>query len=324
MYCEGGNKMVSYIAKRLLISVLVVFIVSVFAFSLMQLMPGDPARLALGFEASEEDVQALRVEMNLDKPVLTQYALWLKNMAHGDFGQSVIYKRPVADILAERLPRTVAIGVFALIISVPIGILVGVLSAIRRGKVLDQILTFFTTVTLGMPVFWVGILLIMLFAVWLKILPIQGFTSPADDFGEFLRRAILPVTCMALGMIAGVARQTRTNMLDSINQDYIRTARANGLGELSVIYKHALKNALIPIVTIVGMQVRIVIGGSLLVEALFNIAGIGQLLTNAINNRDYLIVQCCTLLISLFTVAVNLVVDIVYGLVDPRIRLARR
>ncbi len=316
--------MVSYIVKRLLISLLVVFIVSIFAFSLMQIMPGDPARLALGFEASEEDVQALREEMNLDKPILVQYTLWLQNMFKGDFGESVIYKRPVADIIAERLPRTVSIGICALVISVPLGIFVGIVSAVRRGKILDQILTFFTTVTLGMPVFWTGILSILFFSVWLKILPIQGYTSPSEDLAGFVRQAILPVSCMALGMIAGVARQTRTNMLDSVNQDYIRTARANGLGEASVVYKHALKNTMIPIVTIVGMQVRIVIGGSLLVEALFNIAGIGQLLTSAINNRDYLIVQCCTLLISLFTVGVNLLVDILYGLVDPRIRLARR
>ena len=316
--------MSTYIIKRLLISVFIVFVVSVFSFSLIQVMPGDPARLALGFEASEEDVQALREEMNLDKPVLTQYTLWIKGLFKGDLGQSVIYKQPVSNLLAERLPRTIFLGLPALLLAAPIGILIGIVCAVRRGKLSDQLLTFLMTLGIGMPVFWLGIIGIYVFAVWLRVLPMTGYTSPLVNFGDYVRKAILPVSCMAIGMIAGIARQTRTNMLDSINQDYIRTARANGLAEKSVIYKHALKNALIPVVTIIGMQIRIVIGGSLLVEQLFNIAGLGSMLTTAINNRDYLIVQNCTLLIALFTVAANLIVDILYGFIDPRIRLSRR
>lgn len=314
----------TYIIKRILISLLVVFLVSIFSFSLMQVMPGDPARLALGYEAAEEDVQALREEMNLDKPILVQYFLWIQNLFKGDFGDSVIYKRPVKDMIAERLPRTVSIGVFALIVGIPLGIFFGVICAVKRGKLADQIITFSMTMFMGMPVFWVGILSILLFAVWLGILPIQGYVAPSKDFGDFIYHAILPVICMSVGMSAGLCRQTRTNLLDSINQDYIRTARANGLSEGSVVYKHALKNALIPVITIVGMQVRIVVGGSLLVEQIFNISGLGTLLTTALNNRDYMIVQDCTLLISLFTVVANLIVDIAYGFVDPRIRLSRR
>jgi len=314
----------TYIIKRILISLLVVFIVSLFSFSLLQLMPGDPARLALGFEASEEDVQALREEMNLDKPILEQYVIWVRNIFKGDFGDSVIYKRPVGDIVSERLPRTVNIGICSLIVGIPIGIVLGVLCAVKRGKVIDQILTFLMTTVMGMPVFWVGILLILVFAIWLGILPIQGYVAPSKSFGDFIYHAILPTIAMSVGMAAGISRQTRTNLLDSINSDYIRTARANGLSEGSVVYKHALKNALIPVITIVGMQVRVVIGGSLLVEQMFNIPGLGTLLTTALNNRDYMIVQNCTLLISLFTVGANLVVDIAYGFVDPRIRLSKR
>ncbi len=316
--------MTTYIIRRVLISILVVFIVSVFSFSLMHLMPGDPARLALGYEASEADVQALRVTYNLDKPVLEQYIIWIKNLFKGELGDSVIHKRPVADMIRERLPRTFSIGVCALIVGVPIGILFGILCAVKRGKFADQIITFFMTVIMGMPVFWLGILLILVFAVKMKVLPIQGYTPPSTNFAEFLYKATLPTIAMSLGMSAGLCRQTRTNMLDSINQDYIRTARANGLSEGSVVYKHALKNALIPVITIVGMQVRVVIGGSLLVEQLFNIPGLGTLLTTALNNRDYMIVQTCTLLISLFTVGANLLVDIAYGIVDPRIRKQRR
>ena len=262
--------------------------------------------------------------MNLDKPILVQYGLWVKNLFKGDLGDSVIYKRPVADMIAERLPRTVNIGICALIVGIPLGILFGILCAVKRGKVVDQIITFLMTVFMGMPVFWMGILGILIFSSWLRVLPIQGYTPPTKDFGDFIYHAILPVMCMSLGMSAGLSRQTRTNILDSITQDYIRTARANGLSEGSVVYKHALKNALIPVITIVGMQVRIVVGGSMLVEQLFNIPGLGTLLTTALNNRDYLIVQNCTLLISLFTVAANLLVDIAYGFVDPRIRLTRR
>lgn len=316
--------MKTYILKRILISLLIVFLVSLFSFSLLQIMPGDPARLALGYEASEEDVQALREEMNLDKPILTQYLLWLRNLFRGDLGRSVIYKRPVADMIAERLPRTVSIGVFALLLGIPIGILCGVVCAVKRGRLADQGITFFMTMIMGMPVFWLGILGILVFAVQLELLPIQGYTPPTKDFGDFVYHAILPVSCIFLGMSAGICRQTRTNVLDSINQDYIRTARANGLPEGSVVYKHALKNALIPVITIIGMQVRVVIGGSLLVEQLFNIPGLGTLLTTALNNRDYMIVQNCTLLIALFTVAANLAVDIAYGFIDPRIRMTRR
>ena len=316
--------MTTHIIRRILISLLVVFLVSVFSFSLLQIMPGDPARLALGYEASEEDVQTLREQMNLDKPILVQYGLWVKNLFKGDLGDSVIYKRPVADMIAERLPRTVNIGICALIVGIPLGIFFGILCAVKRGKVVDQIITFLMTVFMGMPVFWMGILGILIFSIWLRVLPIQGYTPPTKDFGDFIYHAILPVMCMSLGMSAGLSRQTRTNILDSITQDYIRTARANGLSEGSVVYKHALKNALIPVITIVGMQVRIVVGGSMLVEQLFNIPGLGTLLTTALNNRDYLIVQNCTLLISLFTVAANLLVDIAYGFVDPRIRLTRR
>ncbi|MHC1691743.1 MAG: ABC transporter permease [Sphaerochaetaceae bacterium] len=316
--------MTTYIIRRLLISLLVVFLVSIFSFSLMQVMPGDPARLALGFEASEADVQALREEMNLDKPVIQQYILWITNLFKGELGDSVIYKRPVKEMFAERVPRTVSIGICALIVGIPLGIFSGVICAVKRGKLADQIITFSMTMFMGMPVFWVGIITILVFSIWLGILPIQGYVAPNKDFGDFIYHAVLPVVCMSIGMSAGLSRQTRTNLLDSINQDYIRTARANGLSEGSVIYKHALKNALIPVITIIGMLVRIVVGGSLLVEQMFNIPGLGTLLTTALNNRDYMIVQNCTLLISLFTVAANLIVDIAYGFVDPRIRLSRR
>lgn len=313
-----------FIIKRVLISIVVVFLVSVFAFSLMHILPGDPARLSLGEEASQEDVDALREELNLNKPVLEQYFIWISGIFRGDFGQSIQYHRPVLDIMQERLPRTVAIGLPTLVISTIIGIVFGIISAIRRGKFIDQVITFLATIGMGTPVFWIGILGIYLFAMRLGILPIQGFTSPTEDFAKYVHQAILPVFCLSTHQVASVSRQTRTNMLDVINQDYIRTAKANGIRPSSIVFKHALRNALIPIVTVIAMQVRMVIGGSLIVEQVFNIAGIGQLLQTAVGNRDYLIVQGAVLVISLVTVGCNLLVDILYGVVDPRIRKTQR
>lgn len=313
-----------FIIKRVLISIVVVFLVSVFAFSLMHILPGDPARLSLGEEASQEDVDALREELNLNKPVLEQYFIWISGIFRGDFGQSIQYHRPVLDIMQERLPRTVAIGLPTLVISTIIGIAFGIISAIRRGKFIDQVITFLATIGMGTPVFWIGILGIYLFAMRLGILPIQGFTSPTEDFAKYVHQAILPVFCLSTHQVASVSRQTRTNMLDVISQDYIRTAKANGIRPSSIVFKHALRNALIPIVTVIAMQVRMVIGGSLIVEQVFNIAGIGQLLQTAVGNRDYLIVQGAVLVISLVTVGCNLLVDILYGVVDPRIRKTQR
>ncbi len=312
--------MTRFIIKRLLISLLIIFLVSVFAFSLMHVLPGDPAKLVLGEDATEEALQALRTEWNLDKPLAEQYFLWLGGLARGDFGRSIIYNRPIGDILSERLPKTLSIGLPALILSVTVGVLLGIVSAVRRGKLSDNLITLFTTLGIGTPSFWIGILAILVFAIKLKLLPIQGYVAPSKDLAGYVRHAILPVLCLSLSLVASVARQTRSNMLEVINQDYIRTARANGLPTSHVIFRHALRNTLIPVITIAALQVRVVIGGSLIVEQVFNIAGIGQLLKAAVNNRDYLIVQACVLVISLVTVGCNFLVDLLYGVIDPHMR----
>lgn len=312
--------MFKFIFKRLGISILLVFLVSIFAFSLMHILPGDPARLALGEDASQEDVDALRVELNLDKPLVTQYLLWIKGIFQGNFGNSIVYSRPVRDMLSEKLPRTVSLGIPSMIISSIFGIAFGVISAIRRGKGIDQLITFLTTLGAGTPVFWIGILVMFFFGVKLRILPIQGWVSPAVNFGQYIRSAILPVFCLSLHLTTSISRQTRSNMLDVINQDYIRTARANGISESSVILRHALKNTLIPIVTIIALQVRQVVGGSLMVEQVFNIPGIGLMVKEGIMNRDYLVVQSSVLIISMVTVICNLFVDILYGLINPLVR----
>ena len=312
--------MTSYIIRRLLISRLLVFLISVFAFSLMHILPGDPARISLGEEASQEAVEALRSEWNLDKPLLTQYGLWVSGIFTKDFGESFAFNRPVYDIITERLPRTIAIGLPSIVLAAIVGVCFGILSAVKRGKWVDQVLTFFSTLGLGTPAFWLGIFGIYLFALKLHWLPVQGFVSPTKDFAGYVYKAILPIICLSFSLQAYVARQTRSNMLEVVNQDYIRTARANGISERSIIFRHALKNALIPVVTIIGMQVRIAIGGSLIVENVFNIPGIGSMLTTGVQNRDYVLVQTGVLIISLVTVFCNFMVDILYGFIDPRIR----
>jgi len=316
--------MITFILRRLLISLLVVFLVSVFVFSIMHILPGDPVRLAMGYEAAEEDVQRVREELNLTKPLVEQYLLWIKGLFEGNFGLSIVFHRTVAELLAERLPRTITIGIPAMIIAIIVGVGFGIISALKRGKWLDQVITLIATLGVGTPQFWLGIVGIYIFAIGLKLLPMQGYTAPNVDFPLFLKKAIMPVFCMCIVMLASLARQTRSNMLEVINQEYIRTARANGIPERSVIFKHALKNALIPVITIIGMQVRVVVGGSLLVEQVFSIAGIGTMLTSAISNRDYFVVQSCVLIISLFTVVANLIVDILYGVIDPRVRESMR
>lgn len=313
-----------FVVKRLGISLVVILLISVFSFSLVHLLPGDPAVLALGSEASETDVENFREKYNLNKPITEQYLLWMKGMLQGDLGDSIAYSRPVLSCLAERLPRTVSIGLPALIISSILGILAGIISTVHRGKFVDNFITFLSTVGLGAPQFWLGIVGIWIFGMKLGWLPLSGYVAPEENFGQYVYYGLMPILILSFSLLASVARQTRSNMLEVVNQDYIRTARADGLAERSVIYKHALKNALIPVITTIGMQVRVVVGGSLMVEQVFNIAGIGTLLVSAVNGRDYMVVQGCVFMISLVTVGVNFLIDLLYGVVDPRIRKSWR
>ncbi|MBO4717893.1 MAG: ABC transporter permease [Spirochaetales bacterium] len=315
--------MASYIIRRVLAALLVILVVSIFVFSIIHLLPGDPVILALGLEADIQDIERLREEKNLNDPLPTQYIKWVGGIFHGDFGDSLIEFRPVTQIFKDRLPRTLAIGIPAFIIGVLIGVLFGIISAVKRGKFIDQLITLLTTLGIGTPQFWLGMILMYVFAFKLKIFPMRNIILPSVSFPGYLRSAFLPVFCSCIHMIGSCSRQTRSNMLEVISQDYIRTARANGLSEKRVIYKHALKNALIPVVTVVGMNLRSIVAGSVLIENIFTITGLGTTMTGAINNRDYWVLQSCVLLISFFAVFSNLLVDIIYGYIDPRIREAR-
>ena len=315
------NSYITFIVKKVLLSIVTVFAISIFAFLIMQMTPGDPVRAMLGAEADEEIVEATRTELNLDKPLVVQYTLWLRNALRGDFGTSLVLNQDIGEILATRIPVTLSLTIPALIISLVLGILIGVLCAVHRGSALDQIMTVLMTTMNGIPVFWIGIMMMYFFGVKLGWLPLMGYTSPFEDFGQYVAKAVIPATIMAFGPLSSIARQVRTNMLEVINQDYIRTARANGLSESSVKYKHALKNSLIPVITLIALQVRSLVGGSLLGEQVFSIAGMGRLIMVSVMNKDYLVVQATVFVISLFVVVCNLILDISYGLVDPRIRL---
>lgn len=316
------NSYVTYIVKKLLIAFFTVVVISIFSFAIVHMMPGDPVRTMLGTEVDNEAVEAMREELNLNKPFLVQYGIWVRNALHGDFGKSLVLGQQITDILRIRVPITLSLTIPAMVISLVLGILIGVVCAVHRGSAADQILTVLMTTMNGIPVFWIGILMMYFFGVRLGWLPLMGYTSPSEDFKQYVLKAIMPVTIISFGPLSSIARQVRTNMLEVINQDYIRTHRANGIAESSVKYMYALKNSLIPVITLVALQIRSMVGGSLLAEQVFSIAGMGRLIMTSVMNKDYLTIQALTFVISLFVIICNFLLDIAYGIVDPRIRLA--
>jgi peptide/nickel transport system permease protein len=311
----------AYLRKRILLSIFVIFAVSVLAFLIIHLVPGDPVRVMLGVEADEAFVQRIRSELNLDKPLAVQYWLWIRDVFRGKLGRSLILNADIGALIARQLPVTLSLTVPALAIATILGIIIGIVCATSRGSFLDQALTAVMAALNGVPVFWIGIMLMYLFGVVLKWLPLMGYTSPFDDFRGYLAKAAMPVAIIAIGPLSAVARQVRTNMLEIINQDYIRTARACGLPEGRVKYKYGLKNALIPVATLLALQVRSVVGGSLLAEQLFSIAGMSQLIMISVLNKDYLVIQATVFVITIIVVFCNLLLDISYGWMDPRVRL---
>jgi peptide/nickel transport system permease protein len=301
----------------------VVWVVTLFIFFLMRLLPGDPLLLYLGTGAfyTEEQLAELRHIYHLDQPLITQYFLWLGNLLHGDLGDSILTKQPVSTLIAQRFPITLNLSCLAFIISGIVGIAFGTICALNRGKWADTLFSVIANLGITLPVFWVGIVLIYLFSIKLDLLPAYGYTAPFTDFGLHIRMLILPVFCLAVFPIASLTRQTRSSMLEVIRQDYIRTAWAKGLAERIVITRHMIKNALIPVVTQLGLQAPFMIGGSVLVETVFSIPGVGRMMMEGVMGSDYQVVQSGVVVISLLIVVVNIIIDIVYAWLDPRIRL---
>jgi len=312
--------MVTFIIRRLIQTVFVLILVSFIAFSLLHITPGDPVVTMLGTEATQEQIDTLRHELWLDRTLIVQYMHWFTNILQGDFGKSITYRESVASLIATRLPVTFHLGLIALILSTLISIPAGVISAVKRGSLLDQLITVSANLGMAVPLFWLGILGIYFFALKLGWLPVQGYTSPFDNFWLNTKQVIMPAICLAVMPLASLARQSRSSMLEVIRQDYIRTARSKGLKERAVITGHALKNGIIPVVTLLGIQLRNLVGGSVLVETVFNIPGMGSFMVRAVFNKDFLIVQGCIMVIAAVVALANLVVDISYGYFDPRIR----
>jgi len=317
--------MTIYIVRRLIQALVVLILVTLMVFFVMRLLPGDPILIYVAqtaeFEAMpQERVDELRAEFGLDKPVMVQYANWVGGIFQGDFGTSIFYHEDVGTLMLERFPITIHLGLLSLIVGAVLGVLAGMLTAVRRGKWLDKIVTPLTYVGLTIPVFLLGILLIYAFGVKLGWLPISGYTSPLDDFWLSTRQVIMPVFCLAIFGVAANARQMRSSMLEVTRQDYIRTAWSKGLGERAVVMRHMLKNSLIPVITLMGVSVSIILGGSVLVERVFAIPGVGSLLVSSIFGQDYVVVQAITVIFAVIILLVNLIVDISYAWLDPRIR----
>jgi len=304
--------MKTYLARRLLQSLLVLFGVSFVVFFILHLT-GDPALVLLPPDASAEDVQRFREAMGFNDPFIVQYGRFLSGALRGDFGQSVRHGEPAFNLVVERMPATFELAGAALGVALVLAIPAGIISAVRRNTMLDYVSTVVALLGQSMPTFWLGIMLILVFSVQFNLLPSSGRGG--------LAHLILPAITLGLFATAGITRLTRSGMLEALNQDYIRTARAKGVGGPPVIWKHALKNAAIPIVTIVGIELGTLLGGSVITETIFAWPGVGRLSVQAIYNRDYRVVQAAVFLLSTTFVLVNLVVDMLYTYLDPRIRL---
>ena len=319
--------MTTYIFRRLIQSGIVVILVTVGVFLLMRLLPGDPVLMYVSMDeyneaTTDEELAALRHEFGLDRPLYVQYVDWIGGVVRGDLGTSIFLTETVLHEVGRALPKTALLGSLAWCLSVIIGIPFGVIAAVRRGRWIDTVVTLTANIGITAPIFWVGIMLIHIFGVTLGWLPIQGYTSILSDPGLGIRKIIMPVFCLALFPMAATARQSRSAMLEVIRQDYIRTAWSKGLTEFTITMRHALKNSIIPIVTLVGLQIRQIIGGQVLIESVFNIPGMGRLAVEGLQNQDYAIVQGVILIIATATTLLNLIVDISYGYIDPRIRHA--
>jgi len=313
-----------YLVRRLFLTLPVLFFVSVIVFSLINLIPGDPARIMLGEEVSKEALSALRKEMGLDRPLYVRYLLWLSHVARGDFGRSVRDGRPVLDTLLLKLPVTIELAVTSLLVAWVIAIPAGVVAAWKQRTALDYAATTLALAGISVPNFWLGIMMIYLFAVNLRLLPPSGYIEPWIDLTRSLKLMVMPSIVLGAALAALVMRLLRSSMLEVLGTDYIRTARAKGLDDVVVLIRHAMKNAMIPVVTVMGLQLSGLLGGAVITETIFAVPGLGRLTVDSILTRDYPMVQGVVLFAALAVVATNLIVDLTYAVLDPRIRLGAR
>lgn len=303
--------MIRYIIERILQTILVLFLVVTLVFVLLRVI-GDPSKLLVSPEGSYEDLQNIKTSLGLDQPLYQQYLNYLGGIFTGDFGNSFYYNRPVMDLIAERLPATLLLSGAAFLVAVPLAILAGVIAAMKRNTIMDNIVTTLAIAGRSMPAFWLGLLLMLVFAIQLKALPPSGY-------GTF-QQLILPMITLAAGLCAGAARLTRSSMLEVMRQDYMTTARAKGALEKTVVFHHGLRNAMLSVVTMLALQVGQLLGGSVVVETIFSWPGVGRLMVSSILNYDYPLVQACALIMAVIFALVNFAADMLYTVIDPRIR----
>ncbi|MHB1133543.1 MAG: ABC transporter permease [Chloroflexota bacterium] len=315
--------MFAFIFRRLLQLIPVVILSSFLVFMLMRLVPGDPAETVAGPDATPDVIAAVRIKMGLDQPLLVQYGLWVGQIVQGDLGKSYISKMPVIDLVGYAFPATMQLALVALLLALIISVPLGVIAAIRQGSKIDLFVQGYTALGLGVPNFWLGILLILLFALVLGWLPPGGRIDPSQNLAMGVRSLILPSITLGLHMSATFTRFVRTAMLEVLHEDYVRTARAKGLAESSVVLGHALRSALVPVVTVVGLQFGRLLGGAVVVESVFAWPGVGRLIIQAVEQRDYSVVSAALLWLVMVFVIINLITDITYAYLDPRIRLSR-
>jgi peptide/nickel transport system permease protein len=312
--------MVSYILRRILSTLPVMGIVALFVFSLLYIAPGDPAAVIAGDQASPADVERIRQSLGLDRPFLIQFGSWLWNILHGDLGTSIFTNLPVAKMIAQRIEPTFSLMAITLVLTILVAVPLGVVAAWKAGSWVDRTIMAFAVFAFSLPVFVVGYVLAYVFALQFEWLPVQGYTPLKAGLWPWLQNLILPALALGSVYIALIARITRASMLEVLQQDYVRTARAKGLGQSNILFVHALKNAAVPIVTVIGIGIALLIGGAVVTESVFAIPGLGRLTIDAILRRDYPVIQGIVLLFSFLYVLVNLMVDVTYTLVDPRIR----
>lgn len=312
--------MLPYFGRRLLATIPVMAVVAVVVFSLLRLAAGDPAAIIAGDNATSEDVTAIRARLGLDRPVVEQFVIWIGRVVRGDFGESFFFKKPVSQLILDRVEPTLALATATMVLTIALAIPLGVLAAWKRDTWIDRAVMGLSVLGFSVPVFVIGYVLIYLFAIELAWLPVQGYQRLGDGVGGFLVRLVLPSLTLTVVFVALIARITRASVLEVLSADHVRTARAKGLGELPVLLRHVLRNAAVPIVTVIGIGVAVLIGGVVVTESVYGIPGLGRLTVDAVLARDYPTVQAVILVFSVAYVLINLLVDLSYTFLDPRIR----
>ena len=313
--------MLGYIFKRIFMTIPVMVVVALFVFLLLRLSPGDPAAVIAGDYATAEDVQKIREKLGLSEPIFVQFVTWLGSLIQGDLGTSIFSNKPVTELIAQRLEPTLLLALTTIIFSILVAVPLGTIAAFRAGSWIDRLVMLFSVGGFSVPVFVLGYILIYYFSITWRILPVQGYRSPFEDgMLPFIQHIILPTLTLSVIYIALLARMTRASVMEVLEEDYIRTARAKGLSEVKILMRHALGNAAVPIVTVIGIGIALLIGGVVVTESVYNIPGLGRLVLDAVLARDYPIIQGLILFFSLIYVLLNLIIDLTYTLFDPRIK----